>query len=157
MGADDTGVPIGSEQFIRLRQFRDTALGIPDFVRGVVRIGTISKSYRVRESVIADPMASRMSLPCQRCGRGVGQVATNDEKSAADPFAIQYLEHTFRDRGRWAVVKCKSDASRYHSALTRRFSVWRCVPSPVMLIFTRSPLSETRVVPFPCQRRQAFQ
>ena len=52
-----------------MRQFRDTALSIPDFVRGVVRIGTISKSYRVRESVIADPMASRMSLPCQRCGQ----------------------------------------------------------------------------------------
>jgi hypothetical protein len=40
----------------------DAALGIPDFARGIVWIGTIAKSHRMRESVIANPMASSMGV-----------------------------------------------------------------------------------------------
>src|SRR2546430_15646121 len=103
------------EPSLRVGEVADRGLRPADLALSSIRIALLSERYRVRKSVIADPVAFVMGPRRQPPAFRVAKLLADHEEGRLDAAFAQDLEHARRHAGLGTIVECQRQVE--HTAL----------------------------------------
>ncbi len=141
MRTDAASASHRAKQFVRMGKLPDEILGFLNLSPGIFRLGFFTKRRTVRQGVVGDPVAFRVSPDGQRPAAGFRQPFTNDKESRWNPPDGENVEDMFRDPRRRPIVE--SESHTFHVNRNFRLALKK---RPVLYLgsFLSNPFSQGR-------------